>query len=106
MKTDVPLSVVFSQTGNITSLNGADYTGDNVEKTSENTINLIVDDFQQFVFTDPSYDNKTLMYNLYVPENYDPDKSYPLVLFMPDASATSTIPTKGITQGLGAVAKA
>jgi predicted peptidase len=46
---------------------------------------------------------KTLPYNLYIPKNYDESKSYPLVLFMHDASVVSTTVKATLLQGLGAV---
>ena len=71
--------------------------------TNTKDINLVVDDFKQLTYTDPSYNNEKLMYNLYVPKNYDPSKKYPLVLFMHDAGVVSNNPTNTLTQGLGAV---
>ncbi|WDS34837.1 hypothetical protein [Pseudoxanthomonas sp.] len=65
--------------------------------------NLIVDDFQQLQFDDPNT-GKTLRYNLFVPKDYDASKSYPLVLFMHDAGATSDVTRTTLFQGLGAVA--
>jgi len=53
----------------------------------------------QLVYTDPNYNNEPLMYNLYVPQNYDPSKKYPLVLFIHDAGAVGDDPTTTLTQG-------
>jgi len=64
--------------------------------------NLIVDDFQQFEYKDPN-SGDILNYNLFIPRNYDKAKSYPLVLFMHDAGATSTVTDTTLVQGLGAV---
>ncbi|PWC22306.1 peptidase [Brenneria roseae subsp. roseae] len=64
--------------------------------------NLIVDDFQQLEFHDPKT-GKKLRYNLFVPKDYDAGKSYPLVLFMHDAGATSDVTPTTLYQGLGAV---
>lgn len=64
--------------------------------------NLIVDDFRQLEFHDPKTGD-TLRYNLFVPKDYAPGKSYPLVLFMHDAGATSAITRTTLLQGLGAV---
>ncbi|MBS1181806.1 MAG: uncharacterized protein H6Q99_1686 [Proteobacteria bacterium] len=64
--------------------------------------NLIVDDFRQAEFSDPKTGDK-LKYNLFVPKDYDPAKTYPLVLFMHDAGATSIDPLTTLRQGLGAV---
>jgi len=58
-------------------------------------------------FTQLEYvDEKTgihLIYNLYVPENYDPNKKYPLVLFIHDKSVCGTNKKATLTQGYGAV---
>ena len=64
--------------------------------------NPVVDAFQQFEFTDPDT-GITLKYNLFTPKNYDANRSYPLVLFIHDAGATSTDPRMTLAQGLGAV---
>lgn len=65
--------------------------------------NLVVDDFRQLEFNDP-HTGKRLRYNLFVPKDYDPKTSYPLVLFMHDAGATSDITRTTLLQGLGAIA--
>jgi predicted peptidase len=65
--------------------------------------NLIVDDFRQLEFNDPST-GALLRYNLFVPKTYDASKSYPLVLFMHDAGATSDVTRTTLFQGLGAIA--
>ncbi|TBV08376.1 peptidase [Stutzerimonas kirkiae] len=65
--------------------------------------NLIVDDFQQLEFHDPDTGDR-LEYNLFVPRDYDPQQSYPLVLFMHDAGATGDDPFATLFQGLGAIA--
>ncbi|TWI49259.1 putative peptidase [Pseudomonas duriflava] len=65
--------------------------------------NLIVDEFQQLEFHD-SKTGETLKYNLFVPRHYDPTRSYPLVLFMHDASVTGDRPRATLLQGLGAIA--
>ena len=44
-----------------------------------------------------------MKYNLFVPENYDPEKKYPLVLFIPDATGGGSHPRICIEQGNGAV---
>lgn len=41
--------------------------------------------FQQLSFKD-SVTGKTMEYNLYTPKNLDPNKKYPLVMFIADAS--------------------
>ncbi|MEJ6952367.1 prolyl oligopeptidase family serine peptidase [Natronospora cellulosivora (SeqCode)] len=42
--------------------------------------NLIVDEFQNFIYQDET--REEMPYSLYIPANYDPDISYPLVLFL------------------------
>lgn len=42
-------------------------------------------------------------YNLFIPDNYTPDQKYPLVVFIPDASARSTDPKIPLVQGIGGV---
>lgn len=98
-----PLTVNVIQSGDIVTADGQTYKADAGVMTNSKVINLVVDDFKQLVYTDPNYNNEKLMYNLYVPKNYDPSKKYPLVLFMHDAGVVSNNPTKTLTQGLGAV---
>ena len=58
--------------------------------------------FKQLKFED-SETGKTMEYNLLVPEEYDGTKSYPLVLFMADASTVNKGVTTPLTQGYGAL---
>ena len=44
-----------------------------------------------------------MKYNLYVPKNYDKNKSYPMVMFIHDAGVTSTVTDTTLVQGLGGV---
>lgn len=64
--------------------------------------NLLVDDFEPRTVEDAETGIR-LMYNLFVPRDYDPSQRYPLVLFMHDASVTSDIHDQTLVQGLGAV---
>ena len=70
-------------------------------KVSDEVENLIVDDFIQKEYYDRLSGIK-MIYNLFVPKNYDPTKKYPLVLFMPDATVTGMETTRTLTQGIGA----
>ncbi len=65
--------------------------------------NLVVDDFRQGLFEDAET-GIALGYNLYIPADYDPGRSYPLVLFMHDAGVTGPVVDSTLVQGLGAVA--
>lgn len=58
--------------------------------------------FKQLTFEDAET-GKTMEYNLLVPEGYDDTKSYPLVLFMADASTVNKGVTTPLTQGYGAL---
>ncbi|MGX9888481.1 hypothetical protein [Streptomyces sp. NPDC002276] len=91
------------QSGTVTTTGGTRYAAAAGTKVATgHTVNLIVDDFQQFTYKDPRT-GRSLPYNLYVPKGYDRTKSYPLVLFMHDASLISTTVRATLVQGLGAV---
>ena len=96
------LAASVSQIGDIADEAGSQFLGNDTVLDTDytETINLVVDDFQQLVFSNPE-DGSELMYNLFVPENTD--EALPLVLFMPDATGSGTDPVKTLTQGLGAV---
>ena len=58
--------------------------------------------FQTLTFDDETT-GKTMEYNLYVPTGYDPKTSYPLVLFMADASTTGKGAEAPLKQGYGGI---
>lgn len=58
--------------------------------------NELVDDFVQGSF-------EGLAYNLYIPKEYDPSKTYPLVQFIHDASVCGKQPECTLAQGFGAL---
>ena len=64
--------------------------------------NETLEKFKQLTFKD-SVTGKTMQYNLLVPEGYDGTKSFPLVLFMADASTVGKEVTRPLTQGYGAL---
>ncbi|WP_455647761.1 hypothetical protein [Lonepinella koalarum] len=70
------------------------------ELTGSKVINQVVDDFQQAEFKDQS--GVVVKYNLFVPKNYDPNKSYPLVMFIHDAGSTNSNVKHTLLQGNGA----
>jgi len=70
---------------------------------SSHTRELLVEDFTQGVFTDSKQNDAQLMYNLYIPRDYDPAKQYPLILFMHDAGTVSPEIKATLYQGKGAV---
>jgi predicted peptidase len=91
-----------TQVGTVTTTDGDTYAANTRAITTSRVANLIVDDFKQFEYKNPKT-GEILKYNLFIPKNYDKSKSYPLVLFMHDAGATSTVTTTTLVQGLGAV---
>lgn len=82
---------------------GPAYHADQLVFPTDKVINLVVDDFIQYEFVDRKTGNQ-LSYNLYIPKHYDSHKSYPLVLFMHDAGATSHVTNTTLLQGMGATA--
>ena len=97
-----PASATVLQSGPITLANGQKVEASDRALEPTKVMNLIVDDFRQLEFKDPRA-GKLLRYNLFDPKDYDPSKSYPLVLFMHDAGATSDVTRTTLFQGLGAV---
>lgn len=65
-------------------------------------IKNVMPNFKQLEYTD-SETGKSMMYNLYSPRNIEKGKTYPLVLFMADASTLGTDVTSPLTQGYGAL---
>ena len=91
-----------TQAGTVTTTGGTGYAAGDTKVSTGRTVNLIVDDFEQFTYKD-SKTGRSLPYNLYIPKDYDRSKSYPLVLFMHDASLITTTVRATLVQGLGAV---
>ena len=91
-----------TQTGPVVTAGGDIYAASPDAIATGSVSNLIVDDFHELEYTDPKTGD-VLKYNLFVPKDYDKSKSYPLVLFMHDAGATSTVTDTTLVQGLGAV---
>ncbi|CDF99551.1 alpha/beta hydrolase-fold protein [Avibacterium paragallinarum] len=58
--------------------------------------------FQQLSFKD-SVTGKTMAYNLYTPKNLDPNKKYPLVMFIADASTVGKGVQAPLMQGYGGI---
>ncbi|MCX8999843.1 hypothetical protein NOF55_22320 [Rhizobiaceae bacterium BDR2-2] len=97
-----PASATVVQSGPVTLADGHVVEASDSAFETTKIENLIVDDFRQLEFNDPET-GKLLRYNLFVPKNYDAGTSYPLVLFMHDAGATSDQTRTTLFQGLGAV---
>lgn len=94
--------VTVSQTGEVIAANGKKYEANPDPMPNINVVNMVVDDFKQLEYKDPKT-GLTLKYNLYIPKNYNKNKTYPMVLFMHDASVVGTDFNRTLVQGLGAV---
>jgi predicted peptidase len=97
-----PVKATVAQIDEITPVKGDKIPADPNPFETNRAVNLVVDDFLQLDFKDPA-SGVTLMYNLYVPRHYDKTKSYPMVLFMHDASVNNPEHDRTLIQGLGAV---
>lgn len=84
----------------------ADSKSDEAQQILPNTfytdkvVNQVLDEFSQHEFHTPS--GGVLKYNLFVPHNYDPQKRYPLVVFMHDKGAINSNTRHTLFQGNGA----
>lgn len=68
----------------------------------ETVIEATADKFQQFTYEDSS-NEISLEYNLFIPEEYNPEISYPLIMFIPDSSASGKSAEQILEQYYGAV---
>lgn len=98
---EYPGKAVFTQAKDIKTVGGQTYKGcaEAMETTAERC--LVADDFRQMEFISP-YTGQALPYNIYVPDDYDPARKYPLVLFIHDAGVASGPVTQTLYQGNGA----
>ncbi len=83
-------------------LRGGGMTDKSGDTTLMNMLAETVDKFQQLTYTDEE-SGITLAYNLFIPENYNAKKKYPLLLFIADASTAQREVTAPLTQGYGGV---
>ncbi len=88
-------------------MNGPQHGGNmGIDKESDSTFvalrNETLGKFKQFTFED-AQTGKTMEYSLLIPEDYDGTDSFPLVLFMADASTVGKEVTAPLTQGYGAL---
>ncbi|MCD8076556.1 MAG: hypothetical protein LUF27_16300 [Lachnospiraceae bacterium] len=97
------LTVTFRQTGSITCSDGTtlDAWTESCTTDYETNVNLLVENFSQYIFT--LSDGTSLMYSLYLPDDYSEDTEYPLVLFMPDATGEGSDEYLALTESLGGV---
>lgn len=80
--------------------------GPAIDKSADSTLQAmiatIVPQFRQLSYKDDST-GITMQYNLYSPKDAQPGKTYPLVLFIADASTPGDNVTLPLTQGYGAL---
>lgn len=98
---EYPGNAVVFQTSDIKTTHGKTYKSSDTPITSTAEKCLVADDFRQEEFVSP-YTGQTLPYNIYLPEDYNPDEKYPLVLFIHDAGVASGPVTQTLYQGNGA----
>ena len=89
-----PLAVKVEQTAEIKAADGTVIDRSSVISTRE--INELSDKFRQFW-------HDGVEYNLYIPETCGPEKKYPMVLFIGDASIAGKEARITLEQGLGAL---
>lgn len=90
-----PLAQKVCQTADITAKDGTVISAWTDAKTSDTEINELSDLFIQKHFADMDY-------SLFIPDDYDPSKKYPLLLFIPDAGCIGENPRIALEQGIGA----
>ena len=77
------------------------FTVDNTLAEDEETlVAAYTDKFVQRKFTDEET-GLSITYNLYLPENYDVNNKYPMVVFIGDSTTVGTDAKYSLTQGLG-----
>ena len=93
------LTLHVQQVHPLTAIDGTTFTPANLaaSEVKEPDIEL----FQQDEYTDEQI-GSTIPYNLYLPKNYDPQKKYPLLFFVADASANINAVKTPLFQGNGA----
>lgn len=88
------LSIIFSML-----LFCAVYSADS---NLDTILNNVESKYTQQTFNDPQT-NLEITYNIYLPENYNPSKKYPLVVFIADSSLTGREAAASLEQGYGGV---
>lgn len=97
----VDLSVTVTQVADIRAVDETIYPASQKPLLSTASQELVIQDFVRKYFTDAET-GITLPYFVYLPKGYSVEKRYPLVFFIPDASADTSIETATLTQGNGA----
>ncbi|GAB3161923.1 hypothetical protein GCM10027059_13300 [Myceligenerans halotolerans] len=72
-------------------------SGSEESPTLESLVEEVAGEFDQVEWTD-SETGETLTYNIYLPENYDEEQSYPMVVYIPDSSLVGDDTTAALSQ--------
>lgn len=81
---------------------GGNRGGGGVDKSSDAELqSMIAEVAPKFQLMTYEEDGTTLQYQLYIPENYNPAQSYPLIQFIPDSSVVGKGTDAVLTQGWG-----
>ena len=83
---------------------GGNGPGGNAQQTDEEIQSVLAEtagSFEQFTYTDDKT-GITLSYSLYIPEDYDEDTEYPLVMYIPDSSGADLSSEEITSQYYGA----
>jgi predicted peptidase len=94
------IKVSLTRPGDIFTADGEKYSPDSNVIVNDKVINIVVDDFLKFEYKDLKKGER-LKYNLFIPQGYDGNKPYPLILFMPDGSVDGIDSDQTLIHGLG-----
>ncbi|WP_296902565.1 alpha/beta hydrolase-fold protein [uncultured Megasphaera sp.] len=97
------LSISVSQSGTVYALDGTAYAPNSAARSADKTVDPVIDSFKTYIYKDPATGYE-MPYNIYLPAGYDQDKAktYPMVVFIADASADINDPKAVLYQGNGA----
>lgn len=98
---EYPGNAVVVQAADIKTAKGKTYKASDTPIASTEEKCFVADDFKQEEFVSP-YTGQVLPYNIYLPEGYNPEEQYPLVLFIHDAGVASGPVKHTLYQGNGA----
>ena len=93
------LNFTVKQIATLTAADGTKFSP--VAKSVDKISAPVIESFKQYTYTDKTTGYQ-MPYNLYLPEDYDPAKKYPLLFFVADASANINEITTPLFQGNGA----
>jgi predicted peptidase len=96
------VKVKVTQNKEVVTARGKKYLPDSRVMVSNKEINLVADDFLKLEYKDLK-SGEVLKYNLFIPKDYDKNKSYPLVVFIDDRGPNCEIVEMPLIQSLGGV---